>query len=317
GLTAGLHELLHAGGVGSEAEVPGTVDEPSVEASAAGGDPDPSVVSPMTDLPAGAAFGTLVHALLEEVDFTAPDLRDRLVEQATAADSWRTVGVHADVLADAMTSSLSTPLGPLAYGRRLVDVSPGDRLDELEFELPLLGGDTTTGEARVGQIAGLLREHLPAGDPLAAYADDLAVPLLASRELRGFLTGSIDLVLRVHGADDAPRYLVVDYKTNWLGAGETLTAWHYRPDALADAMREAHYPLQALLYSVALHRFLRWRQRGYDPEVHLGGVLYLFLRGMCGPETPVVEGVPCGVFSWKPPSALVVALSDLLDRGAP
>jgi exodeoxyribonuclease V beta subunit len=50
--------------------------------------------------------------------------------------------------------------------------------------------------------------------------------------------------------------------------------------------------------------------------VHLGGVLYLFLRGMCGPETPVVGGTPCGVFSWAPPAGLVVGLSDLLDRGA-
>ena len=48
----------------------------------------------------------------------------------------------------------------------------------------------------------------------------------------------------------------------------------------------AHYPLQALLYSVALHRLLRWRQPGYDPDRHLGGVLYLFVRGMAGPQTP-------------------------------
>ena len=51
-------------------------------------------------------------------------------------------------------------------------------------------------------------------------------------------------------------------------------------------MQHAHYPLQALLYVVALHRFLRWRVAGYDPDVHLAGVLYLFLRGMIGPATP-------------------------------
>jgi exodeoxyribonuclease V beta subunit len=81
-------------------------------------------------------------------------------------------------------------------------------------------------------------------------------------------------------------------------------------------MREAHYPLQALLYSVALHRYLRWRQPGYDPETHLGGVLYLFLRGMCGPDTPVVDGMTCGAFSWSPPPQLVVDLSALLAGGA-
>jgi exodeoxyribonuclease V beta subunit len=80
-------------------------------------------------------------------------------------------------------------------------------------------------------------------------------------------------------------------------------------------MLHSDYPLQALLYSVVLHRFLRWRQPGYDPSQHLGGVLYLFLRGMCGADTPTVDGHPTGVFGWQPPASLVVALSDLLDAG--
>ena len=46
---------------------------------------------------------------------------------------------------------------------------------------------------------------------------------------------------------------------------------------------------------------------------HLGGIAYLFIRGMAGPDTPRIDGVPCGVFSWRPPGALVVDLSDLLD----
>ena len=80
-----------------------------------------------------------------------------------------------------------------------------------------------------------------------------------------------------------PRFAVVDYKTNWLGPiDEELTLGHYRPEALAHEMIRAHYALQALLYTVALHRYLRWRLPGYDPGDHLAGVLYLFLRGMAG-----------------------------------
>ena len=117
-------------------------------------------------------------------------------------------------------------------------------------------------------------------------------------------------------SDAGPRYLVVDYKTNWLGpTDQPLTAHHYRPEALAGAMGHSDYPLQALLYAAVLHRFLRWRQPGYDPAQHLGGVLYLYLRGMCGPGTPLVDGSPCGVFAWQPPVALVEELSDLLDGG--
>ena len=87
----------------------------------------------------------------------------------------------------------------------------------------------------------------------------------------------------------------------------------YHPDRLGAAMAEHHYPLQALLYSVALHRYLRWRVAGYDPALHLGGAAYLFVRGMTGATTPVVDGDPHGVFSWRVPHALVLALSDLLD----
>jgi exodeoxyribonuclease V beta subunit len=321
GITAGLHEASGAAHTVSEPEGPGLTDEPAgappVDGAAAVSGAEQSPVSPMTDLPSGAAFGTLVHEVLERVDFAAPDLVAELTAAAESEGAERFVGVPTAELAEALAPSLLTPLGPLAGGLRLRDVGRGDRRDEMEFELPLAGGDTPSGEVRVGEVADLLRRHLPAGDPLVEYADDLDVPLLDQRRLRGFLTGSIDAVLRVRpGRGEEPRYLVVDYKTNRLGAGEVLTAHDYRPDALAVAMRHAHYPLQALLYSVALHRYLRWRQAGYDPQTHLGGVLYLFLRGMCGPDTPVVGGVPCGVFSWSPPAALVTDLSDLLHGGA-
>ncbi len=92
---------------------------------------------------------------------------------------------------------------------------------------------------------------------------------------------------------DGERFAVVDYKTNLLAApGEALTALHHRPAALAAEMERYHYGLQALLYTVALHRYLRWRLRDYDPERNLAGVLYLFLRGMIGPDTPMVGDEP-------------------------
>ncbi len=328
GITAGLHEASGAVHAISEPEGPGTTDEPPPAEAGSGasgaGLPQPgagpgaggALVSPMSDLPSGAAFGTLVHAVLERVDFAADDLTAELEEAAEAEGAERFVGVPAPELATSLVPALETSLGPLASGRRLADLSRRDRLDELEFELPLAGGDTPVGTVPVREIAGLLRRHLRPDEPLAGYAEDLDVPLLNERRLRGFLTGSIDAVLRVPGEDGASRYLVVDYKTNRLGAGEVLTADDYGPSEVATAMRHAHYPLQALLYSVALHRYLRWRQPGYDPSVHLGGVLYLFLRGMCGAATPVVDGVPHGVFSWSPPNALVTDLSDLLHGGA-
>jgi exodeoxyribonuclease V beta subunit len=162
-------------------------------------------------------------------------------------------------------------------------------------------------------IARVLRAHRGRHDALAGYAERLSDPGLRT-SLRGYLTGTIDLVLRTGG----DRFAIVDYKTNWLAPpGEPLSAWHHRPAALLAEMKHSHYGLQALLYVVALHRFLRWRLPGYAPERNLAGVLYLFLRGMTGPETPVVDGARCGVFEWRPSGALVEALSEVFDTGGP
>jgi exodeoxyribonuclease V beta subunit len=148
---------------------------------------------------------------------------------------------------------------------------------------------------------------------MQAYAERLTSPALGGQGLRGYLSGSIDVVLRVP-VEGTERFVVVDYKTNRLGElDEPLTALDYTPELMTAAMLHSHYQLQALLYSVVLHRYLRWRLPGYDPELHLGGILYLYVRGMCGPATPEVDGVPCGVFTWRPPAAMVVELSGLLD----
>ena len=326
-------QLERAAGVSSEPETGQRDDEPDLPDGLAepAGDADPAttaalraVPSPMAALPSGTRFGTMVHAVLETVDPTAADLGAELTARAREQLTDRAAGFDAAELAAALLPVLTTSLGPLADGRRLADFPVTDRLTEVGFEMPLTGGDRPAGQLRLGQLAPLLRELLPGGDPLRSYADRLAAPEMAGQLLRGYLTGSLDVVLRLPG----PRYLVADYKTNWLddidesttatGPSPTaaLTAWHYRPPALTRSMLHSDYPLQALLYAVALHRFLRWRQPGYRPDEQLAGVLYLYVRGMCGPDTPVLDGQPCGVFGWRPPAELVVALSDLLDRGS-
>ncbi|SPM28932.1 exodeoxyribonuclease V subunit beta [Mycobacterium terramassiliense] len=307
-------ETSAATGVSSEPEVTELDDEAGdIALSQAASGPD--VPSPMADLPMGAKFGTLVHAVLETADPLASDLAAELAAQIRKHSVWWPVAVAPEVLAEAMVPLHDTPLGPLADGLTLRQIGLPDRLRELDFEFPLAGGDRRSAapELRLADVGTLLRRHLPTDDALAPYADRLAGHALGGQPLRGYLTGSVDAVLRVpDGA--GRRYLVVDYKTNWLGDPERpLTSADYDRGRLAEAMLHSDYPLQALLYCVVLHRFLRWRVPGYDPARHLGGVLYLFVRGMCGAETPVIDGHPSGVFSWRPPASLVAALSDLLD----
>ncbi|MGD9620041.1 MAG: exodeoxyribonuclease V subunit beta [Mycolicibacterium sp.] len=306
-------------GVSSEPEIIDKDDEvDDIGPSVPDRDRMTAIPSPMAGLPKGAAFGTLVHAVLEAADPFAVDLTADLETQVRQHSVWWPVDVPPEVLAEALVPTYDTPLGPLAPGVTLRQIGFRDRLRELDFELPLAGGDLRSerqGSRRGGaprislaDVGRLFAEHLPADDPLSRYAGRLSTGALAGQPLRGYLTGSLDVVLRI-----GDRYLVADYKTNWLGEPEKrLTSADYSQVLMTEAMLHSDYPLQALLYSVALHRFLRWRKPGYTPEMHLGGVLYLFLRGMCGKATPVLDGHPTGVFSWRPPASLIVALSDLL-----
>ena len=293
-LTASAHD---APMVFSESETTVTADEPAEPPTHEKAADGPA--SLMNGLPSGAAFGTLVHEVLETLDSSAPELLEELQRCCRTAISRRLTHTDPVALAEALHAVVRTPLGTSGC---LSDIASADRLAELDFELPLTGGDTPTKVRRhLRDVAGLLRRHLPAADPLVSYAHLLEC--IDAPMLRGYLAGSIDAVLRRPG----PTYVVIDYKTNRLGRGD-LTAMHYTPEAMATEMLRAHYPLQALLYCVALHRFLRWRQPGYDPAQHLGGVQYLFVRGMVGPQTPP----GCGVFNWAPPAPLIVDLSDLL-----
>ncbi|MGV0834035.1 exodeoxyribonuclease V subunit beta [Mycolicibacterium thermoresistibile] len=316
GLLRAAQSVGESAGVSSEPEV-AELDDEGGEVPLSSADIGADVPSPMAELPTGAKFGTLVHAVLETADPFAPDLAAELTAQIREHAVWWPVDVPAEELAAALVPLHDTPLGPLASGMTLREIGLPDRMREMDFEFPLAGGDArgAAPDIRVAHVGELLRTHLPADDPLASYTERLTGSRLGEQPLRGYLTGSVDAVLRVRGPD-GDRYLVADFKTNWLGAADRpLTAADYAQPRLVEAMLHSDYPLQALLYSVVLHRFLRWRLRGYTPETHLGGVLYLFLRGMCGAATPVVDGHPAGVFSWRPPAELVVALSDLLDAG--
>ncbi|ORB85512.1 exodeoxyribonuclease V subunit beta [Mycobacterium kansasii] len=303
-------------GVTSEPEVAVRDDEVAAVVVAEPGS-GADLYSPLAAMPSGAAFGSLVHAVLETADPQATDLAAELEAQVRRHAPWWPVDADAAELAAALVPMHDSPLGPLADGLTLRGLGVRDRLRELDFEIPLAGGDLrdrAPRESRVSRVSlsevgELLRLHLPRSDPFWSYADRLTSPGLGGQPLRGYLSGSIDVVLRL----PRQRYLVVDYKTNHLGA----TAADYGVARLAEAMLHSDYPLQALLYVVVLHRFLRWRLPSYDPARHLGGVLYLFVRGMCGVTTPIWDGHPAGVFGWGAPADLVVALSDLLEDGVP
>jgi len=119
------------------------------------------------------------------------------------------------------------------------------------------------------------------------------------QRLEGLMTGLIDLTYHHDG-----RWYVLDYKSNRLPG--------YDDAALAQAMAHSEYDLQALIYTVALHRWLRFRLGdAYDYERDFGGVRYLFCRGLDAGR----EASP-GIRAWRFDGALVRALDALFGHGA-
>lgn len=279
----------------------GGTDEPTVRDR-----PSSEPTSGLSDMPAGPDVGTLIHEALEKVDFQGQTIRQDLVDRLDGA--WQLGGADAGGIADGLLVALSTPLAPVA-DTRLVDVGRSDRMDELAFDLRLSRG---VGSVSLAAVCRTIPETDP-DDPYADYFADLA-DRMNDVVVSGHLVGFIDLVLRIPG-DAGPRFLVVDHKSNRLHRlGDPNWSLEYAQAPMRSAMVHHDYPLQALLYTVALHRYLRWRLAGdYDPSMHLAGSAYLFLRGMTG--TVDAAGWSHGVSWWRPTTDAVIAVDRLLAGG--
>ncbi len=305
--------------------------------------PDSPLDQPIAtrDMHGGTEVGTWVHAVFEHLDFQACRGQDgrevgNLISEQGSRHGVRSPQQHA-ILESVLPAILDTALDggatALPRGTTLRDIRRDDRIDELQFDLRLGHGNRwNTGLAgREGRIdeAGAraaLRSRLGVDDWGGAQwlravldrAGDGARGVLPS--IAGILTGLIDLVFRVPiapgGSQDGHRYFVADYKTNRIGAAarrRDSRAMHYTRPWMDWEMARHGYHLQGLLYTVALHRMLRQRLPDYDYERHVGGHLYLFLRGMAGENTPRDAGLSLGVYADRWPASVVLGLDAALS----
>jgi exodeoxyribonuclease V beta subunit len=239
-----------------------------VGAEGTGGEPpdDPARTRPVIPLqafPKGAGAGDFFHAVLENMDFQwNPE-----AVTACVATYLHRFGFSRDSFAAPVASAIQDVVAaPLTAGENtfcLRDIALSHRMTEAEF---FFDGIRDNGFHPADLFAETVRWK--------AYAKGLRdrVP----NRVSGFIKGFIDLVVRHQG-----RFYLIDYKSNFLGD----TYEDYGPAAVARAMETHHYVLQYHIYTKALHRYLSWRIKGYAPETHFGGVLYLFIRGM-HPDRP-------------------------------
>ncbi len=217
------------------------------------------------NFPRGAKPGVFLHDLLEgtplieKVNF--PTFADLLkVQYQPIIEDYferQGYGEWSQVLFLWLQDMLYTPLDKHMPELTLAALSANQVYKEMEFFIPVTG-------FKALQLDRIARRY----DNVSKDA-----PNIQDRPLKGMLKGFIDLLFEWEG-----RYYVVDYKSNHLGDSSE----DYHAQAMQDGISDHRYDLQYQLYTLALHRYLATRLDDYDYDKHIGGVFYLFLRGMNG-----------------------------------
>ena len=205
----------------------------------------------------GASAGNLLHNILEYLDFGSPDWQRAIVRPLSRFSD--TMVVEDDELISWLLSCLEAPLNNSSRQKlNLAQLKWSDTLREVEFYFPMQS-------LKLHALSRLLSDY-------RGYTGETSVLNLPGYQvLEGMMHGFIDLVFQWQG-----QFFIADYKSTWLGNSIDC----YGHNELQTNIRDNFYDLQYLLYSLALHRYLKNRLDDYQPEKHFGGVYYLYLRGM-------------------------------------
>jgi exodeoxyribonuclease V beta subunit len=236
--------------------------------------------------PRGAEPGTFMHGIIEwageqqfPISLTPPE-RTTLIERRLRVRGWLK---YTTIIDNWLQTFITTGL-PTGQG----DTMALDQLQhyqvEQDFSFPV-------HDVYAHQLDRLITDNILPHLPRRA---------LGKNALNGLMTGFIDMVAEHDG-----RYYVIDWKSNYLGPNDDA----YTTAAMSDALVDKRYDIQLCLYLTALHRHLRHRLKDYDYDEHIGGALFVFLRGIDNEATR-------GVFHHKPDKAFIDALDSLMLAAA-
>jgi exodeoxyribonuclease V beta subunit len=246
----------------------------------------PAAAQALHDFPRGSEQGTFLHDLLEwtakhgfaQVAADPGPLREVVARRCSVRGWERWIGP----LTEWVLQIISTPFevaqkrGMKAASFTLSALKAS--IGEMEFWLAAHRVDTVA-------IDGLVHEYT---------LGQAERPALEAAQLNGMLKGFMDLVFEHDG-----RYYVADYKSNWLGPDDAA----YTAEKIRAQILRSRYDLQYVLYLLALHRLLKARLPDYDYDEHMGGAVYLFLRGL--------NSSTQGVHAERPPRELIERLDAL------
>ncbi len=224
----------------------------------------------------GAKAGNFLHDILEYQPFDE-SVKESLIQSKCSEygfdEKW--IPCLTQWIEDIMNCNIG--------GMQLNQLSPKQKISEMEFYM-------SSHHLQAEQLNSLLHQ----------YSYSRPEQVFSFFTINGFLKGFIDLVFEYDG-----QYFIADYKSNYLGD----SALNYDDHSCKEAMYDHHYHLQYLVYTLALHRFLKQRIKDYDYDLHFGGVYYLFLRGMSADKENKQ-----GVYFHKPELKVIQQLDDLFNE---
>jgi len=268
-----------------------------------------SYPNPLSEFPKGTIAGTCLHKIIEKFDFSNDnnqELIDLIIEELNFHQIDPSLAFK---VKDAILRIINISLGSELKNKKLVDISNEYILKEVKYDLTLSYEGRNINSHDISKCF-LLDQEYEFGAEYAAKINDLQIMN------KGFHSGCIDCVFPVGNTLEDSKWWVIDWKSNLISGSDNNDCLpiNYNYKNMRDEMIKHHYPLQSHLYLLALHRLLKWRFRNYQPNQHLGGYIYLFLKGL--PDFKLFEksnskNISPGVFIGNAPLKRINYLDNL------
>lgn len=263
----------------------------------------------------GSTAGSFLHKLMEivlakdDVDKADKDSLYNFVNSQLKYDFYHLVSKPGDdedtknekivALSQWLYDILNANLLPKAKDGNQVKLSNLKALDcarELDYFLPCK-------DFKVRVLNGICHDFYESEVKAFELTSIPELPDLKKSNFRGFMNGSLDLVVKFV-TETGPKFYMIDYKSNYLGNSYS----RYTQQKILKSIFESRYDVQILFYSLALYRFLKTNLPNFSYENDFGGVMYLYLRGMNS-----FDARSSGQFYVKPSEALIERLDKLFN----
>ena len=259
-------------------------DPESNEASGAREETSEEESSPMALFPKGTEVGIVLHKIFEKADFTTDnnsEIISTLLKRMMNFNSNQELENAVSAVSCCLDSVCSVPM--FGNERTLHDVAKDDRTSEMEFFIAV------RNEMQKGELSRIMSDNYRTAE---IKNDNIG---------KGFLKGSIDLVVKVDG-----KYYIIDWKSNNLGSCFA----DYNEKNMKKEMIKHNYYLQYMLYLAAFDKYMTTVDPEYSYKNCFGGVRYVFLRGVKAGSTKT------GIFSDRPDEQELRKIQQLFEDKA-